>query len=227
MRKVAFLVPTTSKDRDWNNFRDSYLNQILLPSITKLSGSFDIEVYIGYDCDDRLFSNISRPKDYDKIKLKWFCMNEDYKGKPCHIWNTLGEMALLDKHDYLQVCGDDISFDNRTEWLGKFIKLLSKNNNVGYASGYSNNNNIPTQFLFHKTHIEIFGWIFPPPIHNWFCDDFIYGLYKDKGIWIKDYHHLNIGGNPRYTPNNDRKLCSILVKRYKPKLNRMINELNK
>ncbi len=220
LRKVAFLVPTTSKDRDWNNFRDSYLNQILLPSITKLSGSFDIEVYIGYDCDDRLFSNISRPKDYDKIKLKWFCMNEDYKGKPCHIWNTLGEMALLDKHDYLQVCGDDISFDNRTEWLGKFIKLLSKNNNVGYASGYSNNDNIPTQFLFHKTHIETFGWIFPPPIHNWFCDDFIYGLYKDKGIWIKDYHHLNVGGMPRYIPNNDKELCKLLIKRFRKKLSK-------
>jgi len=31
--KIAFLVPTTSKDRKWENFNDSYLNQILLPSI--------------------------------------------------------------------------------------------------------------------------------------------------------------------------------------------------
>jgi hypothetical protein len=217
--KIAFLVPTTSKDRKWDNFNDSYLNQILLPSINNLSYSFDIEVYIGYDYDDILFTNIELPEKYNKISLKWFCMNENYKGKPCHIWNTLAEMALLDNHSYLQVCGDDISFDNRSEWLGIFIKLLKGNNNIGYVSGWSNNDNIPTQFLFHKTHIDIFGWIFPPAIHNWYCDDFIYGLYKDKGIWIKKYHHLNIGGSPRYIPNNDKELCKKLIKKFRKKLN--------
>ena len=47
MIDIAFLVPTTSKDRRWNNFRESYLNQVLLPSITLLSNSFNIIVYIG------------------------------------------------------------------------------------------------------------------------------------------------------------------------------------
>lgn len=217
--KVAFLVPTTSNDRDWNNFRDSYLNQILLPSITKLSHSFEIDVYIGYDHDDRLFSNISRPDKYDKINLKWFPFNDEYKGKPTHIWNTLGELALSDKHEYIQVCGDDISFDARTEWLGIFLKLLKKNNNEGYVAGWSNNNNIPTQFLFHRTHIDKLGWIFPPAIHNWFCDDFIFGLYKKKGLWVKTYRHLNIGGSPRYEPKDDKKLCELLIKRYSKKIN--------
>ena len=218
MRKVAFLVPTTSKDRDWNNFRDSYLNVVLLPSITKLSNSFKIEVYIGYDADDRLFSNISLPETFDDIVLKWFPFHNDYKGKPTHIWNTLAEICLADGHDYMQVCGDDISFDKRTEWLGLFIKLLSKNNYIGYASGFSNNDSIPTQFLFHKTHFEIFGWIFPPAIHNWYCDDFIYGLYQGRGVWAKEYKHYNIGGLPRYTPNNDKELCNLLIKRFRKKI---------
>jgi len=178
MEHVAFLVPTTSKDREWNNFRESYLNQVLLPSITKLSHSFKITCYIGYDDDDRLLSNIN----------------------------------------YFQVCGDDISFDKRTEWLGKFLKLLKKQNNIGFVSGYSNNDSIPTQFLIHKKHIDNFGWIFPPPIHNWFCDDFLAGLYSEKGIWLKEYKHLNIGGQPRYTPNNDKNLCYLLIKRYKKNL---------
>ena len=215
---IAFLVPTTSKDRRWNNFRESYLNQVLLPSITSLTNSFNIIVYIGYDDDDRLFSNISLPLTFDNIILKWYPFDKSYKGKPTHIWNDLSEHALKDNIDYLQICGDDISFDSKTEWLGTFIKLLKKQNNIGFASGYSNNDNIPTQFLLHKKHIDLFGWIFPPPIENWFCDNFLAGLYDKKGLWLKEYHHLNMGGDPRYVPNNDKNLCFLLIKRYKKKL---------
>jgi hypothetical protein len=218
MEHIAFLVPTTSKDRAWNNFRDSYLNQVLLPSITKLSHSFKITVYIGYDDDDRLFSNINLPPTYDDIELKWFPFDNTYKGKPTHIWNDLSKYAIEDNINYFQVCGDDISFDLRTEWLGKFLKLLKKQKNIGFVAGYSNNDSIPTQFLLHKNHIENFGWIFPPPIHNWYCDDWMYGLYGSLGLWIKEYKHFNVGGEPRYTPNNDKKLCFLLIKRYQKKL---------
>ncbi len=215
MEHIAFLVPTTSRDREWNNFRDSYLNQVLLPSITKLTHSFKITVYIGYDDDDRLFSNINLPPLYDDIELKWFPFDNSYKGKPTHIWNDLSKYAIKDNINYFQVCGDDISFDKRTEWLGKFLKLLKKQNNIGFVSGYSNNDDIPTQFLLHKKHIDIFDWIFPPPIHNWYCDDWIAGLYSQQGLWIKEYKHFNVGGNPRYNPKNDKNLCNLLIKRYK------------
>jgi len=218
MIDIAFLVPTTSKDRGWNNFRDSYLNQVLLPSITSLTNSFNIIVYIGYDDDDRLFSNVSLPNEYDNIILKWYPFDNSYKGKPTHIWNELSKYAIQDNIEYFQVCGDDISFDRRTEWLGRFIKLLRKQSNNGFVSGFSNNNNIPTQFLLHKKHIDLFGWIFPPPIENWYCDDFLAGLYGSLGIWLKEYQHLNIGGDPRYVPKNDKNLCYLLIKRYKKQL---------
>jgi hypothetical protein len=233
--KVAFLVPSTSNGRNWNNFRETYLNTILLPSITKLTNSFEIDVYIGIDEDDRLYSNISLPEKYDNLNLIWVKLSKEHKGKPTWIWNCLADYAIgYDNHEYLQVCGDDIAFDKRTEWLGLFIKRLKKQNNIGYVSGWSNNDRIPTQFLFHKTHYEIFKWIFPQQIHNWMCDDFIYELYggsvednkKTWGVWLKDYKHLNLGGQPRYTPNNDRRLCNILVRRYKPVLHRLINNMN-
>ena len=218
MEHIAFLVPTTSKNRNWNNFRETYLNQVLLPSITKLTHSFKITCYIGYDDDDRLFSNINLPPLYDNIELKWFPFDETYKGKPTHIWNDLSKYAIEDGVEYMKICGDDISFDKRTEWLGLFIKLLKENNNIGYSSGYSNNDNIPTQFLLHKKHIEIFGWIFPPQITSWQCDDFIYHLYGSKGNWLRQYNHYNLGGQPRYTPTNPIKLREMLVKRHKKQL---------
>lgn len=220
--KIAFLVPTTSNKRDWNNFRETYLNQILLPSISDLTTFCDITVYIGYNDDDRLFSNISLPDNYENISLKWIPFDENFKGKPTHIWNVLANTCIQDGFDYMQVCGDDIRFDPDINWLRIFIDCLKMKNNIGYSSGFSNNPAIPTQFLFHKKHYKMFGWIFPPQITDWQCDDFIYHLYGKRGNWLKKFNHYNCGGEPRYTPSNPVKLREMLVKRNKKILNKYL-----
>ena len=38
---------------------------------------------------------------------------------------------------------------------------------------------------------------------------------------MKEYKHLNAGGPPRYTPKDDKKLCKILIKRYKKNLSKL------
>ena len=215
--KVAFLVPSTSNKRNWNSITETYLDAVLFPSISDLTKYNNITVYIGYDHDDKLYSKIPLPIRYKDLNLVWVSV-KDCKAKPTHIWNRLAEIAIKDGFEYLQIGGDDIRYDARSDWLSKFIKLLRKNNNIGYSAGFSNNYDIPTQFLFHKKHYELFGWIFPPQIHNWYCDNFIYGLYKNKESWVKEYNHYNVGGEPRYQPNNDKDLCNELVKRYKKKL---------
>jgi hypothetical protein len=228
---VAFLVPSTSNKRDWKNFRETYLNQILLPSITTLSKSYNITVYVGYDEDDKLYSNINLPETYDDISqghaslnLKWIKFEDTFKGKPTHIWNCLAQTCINDGFEYFQVCGDDIRFDPNPNWLRVFIDKLKEKNNIGYSAGYSNNHAIPTQFLFHKKHCNIFGWVFPPQITDWQCDDFIYHLYGKKGQsgWLKQFNHYNVGGEPRYTPTNPVKLREMLVKRNKKILNKFI-----
>lgn len=50
---------------------------------------------------------------------------------------------------------------------------------------------------------------------------------KKLKYWRKDYPLLNVGGEPRYLPLNDRKLCDMLVRRYKPNLSGYLNSLNK
>ena len=37
-------------------------------------------------------------------------------------------------------------------------------------------------------------------------------------MWVKQYKHYNIGGLPRYTPNNDKELCNLLIKRFRKKI---------
>lgn len=217
---ISFCVPSTSKNRDWKSFEETYLNSILLPSIKPLNSDFDIQVYIGYDDDDELYSNIELPEKFEDISLNWIPV-KDCKGNPCKVWNILTKKSIDDGIEYIQIGGDDIMYDPRKEWLGKFIKDLKKNKNIGYSSGFSDNPNIPTQFLIHKKHYDLFGWVFPPQIHNWFCDDFLFGLYKGKGNWLKEYVHNNLGGDPRYEPKNDKRLCEMLIKRHKKKLNNL------
>ena len=123
------------------------------------------------------------------------------------------------------VLGDDIVCDKRKEWLGIFIKNLKNNNNIGFSAGWSNNDKIPTQFLIHKTHIDIFGFVYPPQIYNWYCDNWMAQVYGKKfGNWLKDYKLLNVGGEPRYTPNNDKRLCDMLVSRHRKKIIKYINK---
>ena len=243
MKKIAFLIPSTSKDRDWKTLDETYLYKYLLPSIVSVSKDFSIKVFIGYDDDDELYSNIDLPKFYQScnqplvdnsfgnfnsvlFEIEWVKFDaESVRGKPTHIWNGLSTLSRKQEYEYMMVLGDDIVCDKRKEWLGIFIKNLKNNNNIGFSAGWSNNDKIPTQFLIHKTHIDIFGFVYPPQIYNWYCDNWMAQVYGKKfGNWLKDYKLLNIGGEPRYTPNNDKRLCDMLVSRHRKKIIKYINK---
>ena len=62
--KVAFCIPSTSNKRDWKTIGDTYLCKYLLPSLNCIFNSnIDIEIYIGYDHDDKLYSTIQLPNN--------------------------------------------------------------------------------------------------------------------------------------------------------------------
>ena len=214
--KIAFCVASTTNKRDWDNLQSTYLYNVMLESIRPLQRDYQVTVYIGYDHDDKLYSTIKLPEYFNNIKLEWIPF-EDHKGNPCGIWNQLAIIAAKSGHEYFQICGDDILFDKRPEWLPVFIKQLKNVNNIGFASGYSNNDNIPTQFLFHITHLNIFGWVFPPQIKNWYCDNWVASVYDNQYCrWLKQYNHYNVGGEPRYDPLDSSRLCKMLINRHKP-----------
>tara|TARA_R110000822_G_scaffold203463_1_gene340364 strand:+ start:288 stop:788 length:501 start_codon:yes stop_codon:yes gene_type:complete len=162
-----------------------------------------------------------------RFQIVWFEQKPE-KGNVVKIWNSLGQQAIDDGFDYLMVLGDDIELPKDASWLRVFQKDLKKNQNIGWSAGWSNNDAIATQFLIHKTHIDIFGFIFPPSLRNWYCDNFLNDIYPDKyKSWRKSYKLLNAGGLPRYNPLNDAKLCAMLVKRHKPQLNRFLNQIDR
>jgi len=222
MNAVDFIVPTTSRNTDFEFAEDTHLYRIFFKSLAKHRSSLIGHIFVGYDKDDKIFSQKTERDKFQKfgMLIHWIPVEPD-AGNVVKIWNYL---ATLVKNDYLMVIGDDILFPNDKNWLGLFVKMLKKNNNWGWSAGYSNNDKIATQFLIHRKHIDYFGWVYPPQLTNWYCDDFMFGVYPQHlRNWRKDYPLLNCGGNPRYYPCNDKNICEKLIQRHKKTLLKNIN----
>ena len=208
---VDFIIPTTTQGTEWKSAEDTHLYRIFFHSLSNYRSDFIRAIYLGYDEDDKIWSLES---ERNKINLfpfdiRWRAVKVD-RGNVVSIWNYL---ASVSDSEYLFVCGDDIKFPNDKHWLAVFLK------NYGWAAGWSNNDRIATQFLIHRKHIDYFGWVYPPSLKNWYCDDFLFNVYPQccRG-WRKDYPLLNCGGAPRYTPENDKILCEKLVSRHRKTL---------
>ena len=231
-RSVAFLIPSTTNGRDWEKAEDTYLWNVLCKSLELHMPSHDIKLFVGYDEGDRIFSiaeeRLKFRAVFAKFKIEWFPFDDRYKGKPTWIWNSLGEKALEQNYEYIKLLGDDIRLPNDSGWLGAMINKLKKNQNIGWSAGYSNNDAIATQFLVHKTHYDVFKFFYPNEIPNWTCDNWLFEIYPEKyRNWLRSFPLLNVGGVPRYEIQFSEKFLKAIIRRYKPKLNRFLQEKNK
>ena len=232
MTKVAFLIPSTTNKRDeWTSAQDTYLWNILCETLERYTPDHQIKLFIGYDSTDRIYSlaeeRLKFRARFMNFNLEWFPQIHK-KGKVTAIWNSLACEALKQDYDYLKVLGDDIRMPNDSSWLGCFINKLKKNQNIGWSGGWSNNDAIATQFLVHRKHFDIFGFIYPNEIANWTCDDWLFQIYPEKyRNWMKQYPLLNVGGSPRYEIQFSEKFLNAIIRRYKPTLNRFLQNMDK
>tara|TARA_R110000751_G_scaffold94991_3_gene185458 strand:+ start:339 stop:1040 length:702 start_codon:yes stop_codon:yes gene_type:complete len=215
---TTICIPTTSKNRDWTEYNETYLYDTLNGFIKTDSL---IRFNIGYDEDDPLWS-----QQYQRLAINavipmditWYPMNYK-KGDVVSIWNDLAKQAFTDESEWVYCMGDDIGIPKDIGWLNILKKGLGKN--LGIAGGDSGNPALPmTQFLVHKKHQDLFGYIFNPNLENWFCDNYILWLYGGDKKESRNYHYFptiklpNIGGEPRYTPNyRDGTVAMALAKR--------------
>ncbi len=233
MTQVCFIVPATTNRRDWKEVEETDLYTILCQSLSIAPPlNIDLTVFVGYDHDDAIYSVLENRLKFnavfDKFKIEWYEFDGSYKGKPTWIWNSLGDIAVNKGFEWIKALGSDIAMPKDRCWLGKMINDLKRSKKIGIAGGDSGNPHLPmTQFLIHKTHIEIFGFIFPPQIHAWFCDNWIQEVYPEDWVhYSPQYKLFNLGGSPRYDPKDNRKLCDMLLKRHRPAVNRIINKLS-
>ena len=225
---TAFLIPSTSHARSWTDVTHTYLHTHACTSLRAL-GSGGATVYVGYDDDDRILASpearAALAELHPHLAFRWTAFSPD-KGNVVRIWNALAEQALQDGKAYLMVAGDDIVYpqEESTTWLQTLRGSLRAQHHVGWASGFSGNDRIATQFLVHKTHVQLLGWVFPPAMRNWYCDDFLNEVYPSTyRAWHKDVQIPNAGGTERYTPNVEhRALCDQLVAQHRAPLARAI-----
>ena len=216
--KIGLLIPTTSNKRDeWKNIKDSYVYKILINSfITKQDKEHVYNFYIGYDKDDRIFSNKKErdilkkiEKIFKNFKFIFYEFKNIKKGHVTKMWNELCREAYNDNCEYYFQIGDDIKFHTKG-FINDSIKILQKNNNIGMTGPINNNNQILTQCFVSKKHIEILGYFFPEEIINWCCDDWYNYLYKPNNFFpLTNHYASNDGGEPRYIVNDDKNFMNI------------------
>lgn len=233
--KVAFLIPSTTKNRPWKKIEETYLYTVFGESfLNTLSDDIDYSIYINIDIDDPIYSKKEEKEKFErfigeKAKIKWIDDGYVEKGFLTLMWNYLFEKALEDNNEYFYQCGDDIWFENK-DWIKECIEKMKKQNNIGICGPINPPNyRILTQTLVSRKHYEIFKCYFPIQIKNWWCDDWInYVYYPNYVTKLKNLKAVNKGGEPRYSKPNEmlyrkyRHICLKLVKKGKNVLNSYI-----
>ena len=205
--KVAFLIPITSKNRNWTNILDCYLLNYTFKSFLQTKNdNNEYAFYIGFDNDDMFFANtdnMQKLTDYfnaNNVKLNITLYENIPKGHVTIMWNVLYQKAYDDNYDYFFQCGDDIEY-RTPNWINDSIDALVKNNNVG-VSGPNNvdiGNTTLTQAMVSRKHMELYGYFFPPSIVNYYCDNWISEVYLPEHSFKLNQHYApNLGGQPRY-----------------------------
>ena len=119
--KIAILIPSTSKNRSWRTYQESYLfkNTIKTFLIT-YNKEHNYKFFIGVDRNDPVYDNkeiqsqILRFIDImQNIELEFIYMDDIPKGHLTRMWNILYDRALDENYDYFFQCGDDIEFNTK------------------------------------------------------------------------------------------------------------------
>ena len=235
-KKIALLIPTTSKGRDsWAKIKDTYLYNLSLKTLLLTqSNEHEYVFYIGIDSDDRIFANLLQQAEITKFKtvfknidIKFITMENVQKGHLTKMWNILFRQAYNEDCDYFYQCGDDINFRTKG-WINDSIETLRQHNDVGLTGPINNNNRILTQAFVSRKHMEIFGWFFPEEIINWCCDDWYNMVYHPTYLYpLQQHFSSNDGGAPRYEINNNKNFAGKMGKNFNINTNKLRDDTNK
>jgi hypothetical protein len=231
MKSVAILIPTTSNKMGWTNINNSFLVTIFINTFKLIiNKNINYKLFIGIDKNDILFDNTRNQTEIMNM-LKGICdvsfiyLNAE-KGHLSRAWNELFTIAYNELFDYFYQCGDDIDFCNNFNYFNNLIEILEKQNDYGVTGSLCvSRADILTQSFVSRKHMEIFGFYFPEEIKNWYIDDWISYVYKDKYYTpYKSGKIKNSGGNPRYIIEEVNKTDFMsIVEKYKSVLNNKIN----
>ena len=102
--KIAILIPSTSRGRNWKSIRDSYLYNCLLKSLLLTCDSGHIyHIYLVIDNDDPIYSKTSDQNEllrftnvFKKLRIHFLSSDKIPKGWVTHMWNRAFQKAYDD-----------------------------------------------------------------------------------------------------------------------------------
>lgn len=199
-KKIIILIPSSSRNCDYKNLKNSALVGILYKSLL----NFDITKYtfiIGFDDDDEFFiSNKTKMENKFPSNFHLKYLNNYDKNYVC-IVNQLAQIAIEEfDADYLFLIADDLKFFD-FNFIDDFIDYLKdKEYGLGHGKDKKCRKDICTHPFVPVSHVKTLGYFYPKEIKNWFCDTWITTLYSQ----------LNL----RFITENDVFENQILEKRY-------------
>jgi len=183
--KVVFIIPTTSRNMNYQNVDSCAVINILYSSLKKLDIS-KYKLIIGIDDDDEFYlKNIDEIKSRLPENFHFHFFNNFDKSYVC-IVNQLATVAINEYDaEYISVFADDLNIFE-LDYVNKFTEYFKKNEDIclGWAID-EDNIRIATHPFLHKKHVELLGYFYPKEIKNWYCDDWVTEVYTKLGKIIK------------------------------------------
>ena len=155
--------------------------------------------YLAYDFNDRFFNNQSvlqtwkeRFSNFSRYNCSHLGPIEvtlvkcNHSGKPAYAQNDAMMAAYRDGVDFFYRINDDTIMTS-SKWtdifIGELYRMVPPLVGVVGPTHLGGNLAILTYDFVHRTHIDIFGYYYPPEFTTWYADEWITRVYRPT--WSK------------------------------------------
>ena len=187
MTHIGILVPVCSRNQYHASRQDIPFFKYLLPSLQKTMEESDFKYSLFVGCDDNDTFYLAHRHWFEDGGCKFITL-KNCQHAPALAWNQLYRTAI-EYHDtihYFFQLSDDVVLENK--WTTPFVEYLQSKNNLGVTGPcdvenyrqriYGGRQIIIENAFVSRKHNSIFQTFFHPSIKNWYCDDWITGVYN-------------------------------------------------
>lgn len=229
MAPGAIVLGVASTSRRTKSIGEHPLLTILLPSLVETcaaNASQRFLLLVGYDEGDKYLDSAEHAtsirdsfRAFQRGNLHIKLVRLPETGAVTLVWNYLYELSMRSGAKYFYQINDDLTFKNST-WPLLFRQALDAQGGRGVVgpSDHHFGCKLMTQNFVGRGHWEAFGFLFPPELRNWWCDNWINALYSRVGLrkCFADIGALNGGRKdgcrPRYVPCSNFDYMPLMFK---------------
>lgn len=209
---IVSVCTSSRSTPKWTDVESSDLWRILINSINKITNkgqfyNYDLKLYVAFDDDDTFWL-----KHMHELQPKWDAISRHpltvvpkvFKSTDTIPWNNITLTAYHEGSDYFVRLNDDTEIQSKN-WVDVIVRELKTMDNFGVVGPKSREGNkkIMTHDAVHRTHIDLFGYYYPP-FKNWYIDNWISFVYQHRTKVLKNLlikHHISPTRYSVHTPD--------------------------